>query len=177
VGRTPAKQLLDVEESGPKVRRTDMRALVLFAGLLIASSASAAGSSSSYTMKGPCRVRTTGGPIAFDETYNPTLKATVSGPDKDLTIEVEGEGMKCTLKGVRVGTAITLPVGQKCPQHIDRDGFKGELEGSLASGKGTLVGKTLTLKTSWDVSGKVKVYFKKLNVKGVVDADVKGNRV
>lgn len=130
-----------------------------------------------YTMHGPCRVRTTSGPIAFDQTYHPELKATVTGPDKDLSIAVSGEGMTCRLKGVRVGTAITLPAGQKCPVHVDRDGVTGDLEGVLASGKGSLVGKTLSLKTTWDVAGRVRLVFKKVNVGGVVEADVKGSRL
>lgn len=156
-----------------------MRSVLILAGLLVGTSlaASADAAAPSYAMRGPCRVRTTSGPVAFDETYNPKLQAVVTGPDKDLRIEVSGEGMSCVLHGIRVGTVITLPLGQKCPQHIDRDGFKGDLEGSLASGKGTMVGKTLTLKTTWDVAGKVKVMFKKMNVTGVVDADVKGNRL
>lgn len=156
-----------------------MRSDLVLAGLLVGASltASADAATPSYTMRGPCHVRTTSGPIAFDQTYNPTLQAVVTGPDKDLRIEVTGEGMSCVLRGVRVGTAITLPLGQKCPVHIDRDGFKGDLEGSLASGKGTLIGKTLALKTTWDVAGKVKVVFKKMNVTGVVEADVKGNRL
>jgi hypothetical protein len=152
-----------------------MRIVLGAALLFIAAPTSAA--SNAYSMRGPCHVRTTSGPFVVDETYNPVLRATVSGPDKDLSIEVEGEGMKCTLKGVLVGTAITLPVGQKCPQKINRDGVHADLDGSLTSGKGTLIGKTLTLKTSWDVAGKVRIAFKKMNVTGVVDTDVKGNRV
>ncbi len=151
-----------------------MRAAVL-ALLLIAAPAGAA-KSDAYSMRGPCHVRSTSGPFVVDETYNPVLRATVTGPDKDLRIEVEGEGMKCTLKGVRVGSAITLPLGQKCPQKIDRDGVHGDLDSTLTSGKGTLIGKTLALKTSWDVAGKVQIAFKKMNVTGTVDADVKGNR-
>lgn len=151
-----------------------MRSAV-FALLLIAAPAAAAGNA--YSMKGPCHVRTTSGPFAIDETYHPTLRATVSGPENDLPIDVEGEGMKCTLRGARVGTAITLPLGQKCPQKINRDGVHADVDSTLTSGKGTLIGKTLTLKTSWDVAGKVRIAFKDMNVAGVVDADVKGTRL
>lgn len=142
--------------------------------LLLSPAADAA--APKYTMRGPCRVRTTSGPIAFDETYNPTLHATVTGPDKDLQIEVEGEGMKCVLKGIKSGSKITLPLGQKCPQHIDRNGIKGDIEATLTSGSGAMVGKTLSLKTTWDAAGKVRITFKKVDVGGVIEADVKGTR-
>lgn len=151
-----------------------MRTLAFSAVLLIASSAGAA-KDPSYVMKGPCRVRTTSGP-SFDQTFQPTLKATVTGPDKDLKIEVTGEGVTCVLRGVKVGANVTLPLGQKCPVHVDRDGIKGDLDGVLTAGKATMVGKNITMKTTWDVTGKVKLLFKKTNVTGVVDSDVKGAR-
>lgn len=146
-----------------------MRALILLAAIL------AAKDPPSYALKGPCRVRTTSGP-EFDRTFEPTLRATVSGPDKDLRIEVTGEGMTCVLRGVRVGSKITLPPGQKCPQVVDRDGIQADVDSVLVSGSGTMSGKALSLKTKWDVSGKVRIVFKKMDVKGTVDADVKGSR-
>jgi hypothetical protein len=161
-----------------------VRALALTAVLFIASTAGAA-KDPSYVMKGPCRVRTTSGP-AFDQTFEPTLRATVSGPDKDLRIEVSvmhagasgaaSEGVTCVLRGVKVGSKVTLPLGQKCPVHVDRDGIQGDLDGVLKAGSATMVGKTITMKTTWDVAGKVKLLFKKTNVTGVVESDVKGAR-
>lgn len=151
-----------------------MRAL-LFSAVLLTSASAAAATGSSYVMKGPCRVRTTSGPT-FDRTFQPTLGAAVSGPDKDLRIEVSGEGMRCVLRGVRVGNKVTLPLGQKCPVHVDRDGMRADLDAVLTAGSATMSGKAITMKTKWDVAGKVKVVFKKMNVTGVVDADVKGTR-
>ncbi len=159
---------------GSDARPPNVRVLLFPALLLVAVSADAAGPSS-YVMKGPCRVRTTSGPV-FDETFQPTLKAVVSGPDKALTIEVTGEGMTCALKGARVGNNITLPLGQKCPVHVERDGMNADLDGVLTAGSATIVGKAITLKTKWDVAGKVLIVFKKVNVTGVVDSDVKGTR-
>jgi hypothetical protein len=152
-----------------------VRALLLPAVLLIAASADAA-VGSSYVMKGPCRVRSTSGP-AFDETFQPTLRATVSGPDKDLSIEITGEGMSCVLHAVRVGNKVTLPLGQKCPVHVERDGVKADLDAVLKTSQATMIGKNIAMKTTWDVAGKVKIAFKKMNVTGVVEADVKGNKI
>jgi hypothetical protein len=152
----------------------NVRALALTAVLLIASTADAA-NDPSYVMKGPCRVRTTSGP-AFDQTFEPTLRAKVSGPDKDLRIEISGEGVTCVLRAVKVGTKVTLPLGQKCPVHVDRDGIEGDFDGVLKAGSATMVGKNITMKTTWDVAGKVKLLFKKTNVTGLVESDVKGTR-
>lgn len=165
---------MTLNRGGPTFVSPNVRVLILSAVVLVTSAADAA-KDPSYVMKGPCRVRTTSGP-AFDQTFQPTLRATIAGPDKDLRIEVTGEGMTCVLRGVRVGSKVTLPPGQKCPQVVDRDGIKADLESVLTSGSATIVGKNITMKTKWDVSGKVKIAFKKMDVTGVVDADVKGSR-
>jgi hypothetical protein len=153
-----------------------MRRFVAFAVLLIASPLSAA-QSAKYKMHGPCHVRTTSGP-SFDETFERDMEATVSGPDDDLKIVITGKDhAPCTLKGTRKKNEIKLPKDQVCSQDIAQNGVKAKVTGVLASGHGTLNGKHLTLVTKWNVEGEVDLTFKKLPVKGVVDADVKGTRV
>lgn len=130
----------------------------------------------SYVLHGPYRVRTTSGPIAFDRTYDPELRAQVEGPDSALRIVVTGEGMKCTLQGVKKGYDVTLAPGQKCPQRVRRDGMRADLDGVLASGSAKIAGTTITLVTHWDVVGKIDLGFKKVKVRGLVDTNVKGTR-
>lgn len=159
--------------------RPFMRLAAVTAALVTMVAATDAGATSApkYTMHGPCRVRTTEGPIAFDETYDPELHATITnGKGAEVTVAVDGEGYACVLKGTRKGDVVTLTAGQKCPQKIDRSGVRGDLEGVLASGKATLKGKTIALVTTWNVSGTVKLAFKPVKVAGIVDTNCKGTR-
>lgn len=151
-----------------------MRRTWIALALLVVPASAIAAASGSYAMKGPCRVRSTSG-MPFDRTFEPELKAKVSGPDSDLKIEITGEDVTCTLKGKKKGNAIELPKGQKCPVQATRDGIEAKVDAELTSGSGTLKGKELTLETHWKVDGTVKL-FKDTPVTGTVDANVKGKR-
>jgi len=151
-----------------------MRKTLAVLALMLVPATVLAAAGGQYVMHGPCRVRSTEG-FPFDRTYQPEVHAKVSGPDSDLRIEVSGEGVKCTLRGTKKGSKITLPVGQKCPVHVVRDGIEADVDGVLKSGSGTMTGKDLALVTHWDVDGTVKL-FKDTKVKGIVDANVKGSR-
>ncbi len=154
--------------------------LVLAFATLAATAAtpvSAGPAPAKYRLKSDCHVKGNAGFVVYDETVHPELHATISGPDDDLKVELEGEGAHCTLKGKKKGSAIVLAAGQTCPQKIAQGGIHGDVLGTLTSGSGKIEGKKARFVTTWDVSGFVYFGPKKMKVKGTVDAKGDGTRI
>jgi hypothetical protein len=142
-----------------------------------AASAAPATAPAKYRLKSDCHVKGNAGFVVYDETVHPELHATISGPDDDLKVELEGEGAHCTLKGKKKANTIVLAAGQTCPQKITQGGIKGDVLGTLTSGSGKIEGKKARFVTTWDVAGFVYFGPKKMKVKGTVDAKGDGVRI
>lgn len=147
---------------------------IVTAMVLVPASVSAA-ADARYALHGTSRVRTTQAPVAVDKNYETDMRVRITG-DEDARVELSGDGMNCTLKGKRTGEVVALTPGQKCKQHLNRDGVNGDLQGTLVRGAITIVGDKVAMKAYWTFDGKVKFLFSHSDVKGSIESNLKGKK-
>ncbi len=152
-----------------------MRYLAIATAIMLVPVSASASADAGYGLHGTSHVRTTKAPVAVDKMYDTDMRARISG-DEESRVELSGDGMNCTLRGKRVGNNIALTPGQKCTQHVDRDGVNGELQGTLVRGALTIAGDQVALNAYWTFDGKVKFLFGHSDVKGTIESNLKGKR-
>jgi len=159
--------------AGGRIHPFMTRYLAIVTAMLLVPASVSAAADARYALHGTSRVRTTQAPVAVDKNYDTDMRARITG-DEDARVELSGDGMNCTLKGKRTGDVIALTPGQKCKQHLDRDGVRGDLLGTLVRGSLTVTGDKVTLKAYWTFDGKVKFLFSHSDVKGTIESSLKG---
>ena len=152
------------------------RTLAIVTAMILVPASVSASADARFAMHGSSRVRTTKAPVAVDKNYETDMRARVTG-DEDARVELTGDGMNCTLKGKRTGNVVALTPGQKCKQHLDRDGVRGDLLGSLVRGSLTINGDKVAMTAYWVFDGNVKFLFSHSDVKGTIESNLKGKRI
>jgi hypothetical protein len=152
-----------------------MRYFAIATAIVLAPVSASASAEARYGLHGTSHVRTTKAPIAVDKIYDTDMRAHITG-EEESRVELSGDGMNCALKGKRVGNNIGLTPGQKCTQHVDRDGARGDLFGTLVRGSVALNGNAIAVSTVWTFEGKVKVLFGHSDVKGTIESNLKGKK-
>jgi hypothetical protein len=137
-----------------------MRYFAIATAIVLAPVSASASADARYGLHGTSHVRTTKAPIAVDKIYPTDMRARITG-DEESRVELSGDGMNCALRGKRVGDNIGLTPGQKCTQHVDRDGARGDLLGTLVRGSVALTpnGSAIAVSSVWSFEGKVLVLF------------------
>jgi hypothetical protein len=153
-----------------------LRHIVIVTAILAIPASSSAAADARYALRGTSHVKTSQAPISVDKNYETTMRAKVTG-ESDARVELTGDGMNCALKGKRTGDVVALTPGQKCNKHVDDDGVRGDLVGTLVRGSLKLTGDKVTLNALWTFDGKVKFLFSHSDVKGTIDSNLKGTRV
>jgi len=113
----------------------------------------------------------------YDRTIRAELDASVLISGSNATLRVHRDDYTCILHGAVTGERVALTQGQKCPQSIRGDGFRADLDGTLQSGAATIGANALTLTTSWDVRGTVKVGPLSIQVTGNVSTTATGPKL
>jgi hypothetical protein len=152
-----------------------MRYLAIATAMMLVPVSASASADARYALHGASHVRTTKAPMSVDKTYDTDMRARITG-DEEARVQLSGDGMNCTLKGKRTGNNIALTPGQKCNQHVDRDGVRGDLQGTLVRGALTLSGTKVALSALWTFDGKVKFLFSHSDVKGTIESNLKGKQ-
>jgi hypothetical protein len=152
-----------------------MRYFAIATAIVLAPVSASASAEARYGLHGTSHVRTTKAPIAVDKVYDTDMRARITG-DEEARVELSGDGMNCALRGKRIGDNIGLTPGQKCTQHVDRDGTRGDLFGTLVRGSVAINGSAIAVSTVWTFEGKVKVLFGHSDVKGTIESNLKGKK-
>lgn len=152
-----------------------MRYLAIVTAITLVPVSASASADARYLMRGSSHVRTTKAPVSVDKNYETNMRAHITG-DEDAQVELTTDGMKCTLKGKRTANTIALIPGQKCKQHVNDDGVRGDLLGTLVRGAIGINGDKITLSAYWTFDGTVKFLFTNSDVKGTIESNLKGTK-
>jgi hypothetical protein len=152
-----------------------MRYLAIATAITLTPLSVSASADARYMMRGSSHVRTTKAPVSVDKTYETNMRAHIVG-DENAQVELVTDGMNCTLKGKRTANTIALTPGQKCKQHVNDDGVRGDLYGTLVRGAIGINGNKITLSAYWTFDGSVKFLFTNSDVKGTIESNLKGTK-